>query len=830
MKRRKLGAGPRKKIDTSDEEEIAKHIEDKTSAHGRRHDTVLYTGHTVRCRDLLNIGNYVRRKKGKEPIKSATTVLNKGKPKNIRSLQADKQADNELGLFCCKKPPKTAIEDNELTHHQRAFKRNVLLSKVTKSDMVKTYTMYRAADDKAYLRPGTSIGATGAKAQKVLQSTAHERKLPQHDFGESRLYVTPSSHRFIDKKVVNDNGDVTLVSEKDQSIVFARPKAQITSTGSTWSNEEMFIRHQEPDLYEVAQDEYSISKEFLSFTSSVKDKATHFLDSTTTEDLLSVTQSENCSFKLYEEKRLQNLTNYLSLAMDTKTSKLNRMNENEQHESEVLSLKVDCIINEAAKVQQDLKHGMIGETFVIKYDTLSNMLKDIIARIISLKLPVVRPNAFDLTDGGPGVSFTNHEVKYRSAEGFCIHNLDCYIRSHMATEDQGRNESECINAAIGNALCDGAPLPWDFYQAFPDGINGKDIALDEYKKTVEETTDKNAWKVCEEVVHRVDDAPGPGHKDYMKAFQTPHTEESFFGDKTYLLEYIHKPKTQRHTAPGQGYFKKLDQFIESHMEVGELYIEIIKECCKEQADEVCQYCLDNGWVGPKCQRVPKPIPDYEKLPAHHYRNVTETPSDDRYPDDYQPRAQMKTQFSTDNLSTNDAESICAFSEKYIISEELVRKYVHHLETLKIQKQKRKTKRAQVTLQKQNKTYHYYKWKTLYSDGTLKKLYGGELDKYLRHHNMQDKCNLTKAAKLSWVEAHIGKTLFDGLIKSDDSDDEGVAESSASSEGSDRDDVIAIVNPTEREETDGDMTEVEGTKSRRGRTRKSTFATVYADFI
>ena len=87
--------------DTSDEEDIAKCIEDKTTAHGRRHDTVLYTGHTVRCRDLLNIGNYVRRKKGKSEISSCTTVYNRSKPKNIRSQQSRRHIGS--GLFCCKK-------------------------------------------------------------------------------------------------------------------------------------------------------------------------------------------------------------------------------------------------------------------------------------------------------------------------------------------------------------------------------------------------------------------------------------------------------------------------------------------------------------------------------------------------------------------------------------------------------------------------------------------------------------------------------------------------------------------------------------------------------
>ena len=48
IKRRKLGAGPMEKIDDEDEEFLLNCIETKATAHGRRHDTVLYLNHSVR--------------------------------------------------------------------------------------------------------------------------------------------------------------------------------------------------------------------------------------------------------------------------------------------------------------------------------------------------------------------------------------------------------------------------------------------------------------------------------------------------------------------------------------------------------------------------------------------------------------------------------------------------------------------------------------------------------------------------------------------------------------------------------------------------------------
>ncbi len=100
---------------------------------------------------------------------------------------------------------------------------------------------------------------------------------------------------------------------------------------------------------------------------------------------------------------------------------------------------------------------------------------------------MTRPNVYDLTDGGPGVSVTNYEVRYRAAERMRLLNLDRYIRSHMSTEDQGRNESECTNAAIGNALCDGGPLPWNYHEAFPNNRDIAEVGLEEYKHKVDET-------------------------------------------------------------------------------------------------------------------------------------------------------------------------------------------------------------------------------------------------------------------------------------------------------------------------------------------------------
>ena len=106
-----------------DEDFIAKAIEDKTSYHGRRHDTVLYTGQRVKKKNLFTIANYRLAQRGKKLIRSATTVCNRARPRNKRSVQAKRHTVK--GLFCWKKPPKGVEKSNENTHYQRAHVKNI---------------------------------------------------------------------------------------------------------------------------------------------------------------------------------------------------------------------------------------------------------------------------------------------------------------------------------------------------------------------------------------------------------------------------------------------------------------------------------------------------------------------------------------------------------------------------------------------------------------------------------------------------------------------------------------------------------------------------------
>ena len=172
IKRRKICSGAPRLLDSDDEEYIKRAIEDKSTAHGRRHDSVLYTNKRVKKKNFLSIANYHLYRKGKKLIKSATTVLNRGRPGN----KSSRAAKAHLGkwLFCSKKPPKTEQVSNECTHHQRKHVKNAKLSIFEKEGEKEGLVI--SVDDKAYLRPGTDVGMRDVKTGRIYDVADEEKQ------------------------------------------------------------------------------------------------------------------------------------------------------------------------------------------------------------------------------------------------------------------------------------------------------------------------------------------------------------------------------------------------------------------------------------------------------------------------------------------------------------------------------------------------------------------------------------------------------------------------------------------------------------------------------
>ena len=96
----------------------------------------------------------------------------------------------------------------------------------------------------------------------------------------------------------------------------------------------------------------------------------------------------------------------------------------------------------------------------------------------------------------------------------------------------------------------------------------------------------------------------------------------------------------------------------------------------------CQYCSEHCWIGPTMKRIPRPVPDHSALPKFKYKSVHDTPLSDsngneRSPDDWQPRCNIRKLFEQKKLTADNTGAITEFSQTFIVDERYVRAYIEH---------------------------------------------------------------------------------------------------------------------------------------------------------
>ena len=78
-------------------------------------------------------------------------------------------------------------------------------------------------------------------------------------------------------------------------------------------------------------------------------------------------------------------------------------------------------------------------------------------------------------------------------------------------------------------MVDGRALHWEYFQ--PTGLISeeelKTFTVEEMKQLEAEVVQRNAWRVAQDFVSRIDGEPGPAG-DCMKAFVTNRKEQQFF--------------------------------------------------------------------------------------------------------------------------------------------------------------------------------------------------------------------------------------------------------------------------------------------------------------
>ena len=801
LKRRKFSnQGPKPKLDEEDEDFIAKAIEDKSSYHGRRHDTVLYTGQRVKKKNLLSIANYRLAQRGKKLIQSATTVYNRARPRNKRCLQAKRHYGK--GLFCWKKPPKGEENTNENTHYQRAHVKNIKRRFWgARNSSARKFCFMRSTDDKAYLRPGTSEGFDKARNLRILTLSDHTkaRKLPKYDWPEKMVYVTPGSHRVFTKSSVMNETEEKLTTEDDRHYVFVRPKAIVGSSGTVWASETVRLRHEDPSAFEVDEPtpgspQYSLG--FRKCCARLHDDLFLYYDMTESDDLdkISGETGSNCKFFTYEKERAEHLKlridNLLQFCEDTEMSEHNRALFASQiipvtkrildaiddlFKEEVDSMEKDARKDRILRVTSSCKHGL-------------EVLGD-------LCLPPVKPRWADLTDAGPGVGVSNYEVRFRDAELARVHNSDYRVRCHRSRGDSGQGEAERTNSAISDALVDGATLEWEKYRRFEDLSEEeiKQLSLQSYEECEKKRMEKNAWYVCSQVAERIDDAPVL--KDYIKSKVSESPDELFFFNSVYLDNYRGASERNKEQAPGAAYFRKIESFMEDHYIRGELFMEFCRDACKESREEssnLCSWCSNNRWVGPETERIPQPVPDSNN--PGHFMDIYQTESTGRTPDDYLPRKCIKYLYEEHSDSIrNDQDTMKSFCSKYNVEEKHVIAYVNHLKDIEIRKDMRTRAAEERRRQETERTYKDFQWDNLIEGSKVEKLRVRELDLYLNKHALTTvgrKLDKVKAIRCHYYRQN-KETVITEELSSDEDDVESEDEESESEEAESDDDYVFV---------------------------------------
>ena len=130
--------------------------------------------------------------------------------------------------------------------------------------------------------------------------------------------------------------------------------------------------------------------------------------------------------------------------------------------------------------------------------------------------------------------------------------------------------------------------------------------------------------------------------------------------------------------------------------------------------------------------------------------------------------------------------------KRAIKETAVRKYLEHLDNLKMKKLKHAEDRRK-KLDNRNKSYNDFSWIEMFHKGTLAKLTVPTLNIFLDYHNLANSKKMTKKQKLhviiAWLANSEIKDMDQNVDHEDDDDDIGNDSSTEELSSSDSEDVV-----------------------------------------
>ena len=173
----------------------------------------------------------------------------------------------------------------------------------------------------------------------------------------------------------------------------------------------------------------------------------------------------------------------------------------------------------------------------------------ILKEMSRFRLPALKSRYLEWIDASPGVSITNNDVRYHTAQKDRIINAGYLIRLHLANGDSSHNEVEGCQAYVGDAICDGGALEWEHRKLLDQKTTAdlRQMSSDEPADYELKRMTYNAYKVCEEVASRIDGAPGPS--GFLKGIKACKSDELFFSDKEYLAKFLSTSEKERKRLP-----------------------------------------------------------------------------------------------------------------------------------------------------------------------------------------------------------------------------------------------------------------------------------------
>lgn len=198
-----------------------------------------------------------------------------------------------------------------------------------------------------------------------------------------------------------------------------RPKKYVGSSGSVWASNILSWYHKCPQHFQLSDEDCHVfSIPLRSICTKLKDVASYFIDTTTDEEIIAMSNEKEGSegkFRKYEIERLHWLSEMLNKVQPDANVK-----ESEKELFERLAILIQCTTVSAGVMESLLCES--EDIALEEYANICKKLQSIIDFIEKNKFPSNFRFVLEYTDAGPGVGVGNIEAKFRFTTMCRLHN------------------------------------------------------------------------------------------------------------------------------------------------------------------------------------------------------------------------------------------------------------------------------------------------------------------------------------------------------------------------------------------------------------------------